>query len=236
MSYAPDKTIVRFMTDTLRFSKKMEKLGMKISAGSRRSLNDASVADIERYKNLRYEKRKLDRRKIDVLNKHIFPSMANLTVFLEYIAESYRIGCGGYVNKIFEEDLEALFFAKSTVDKSKSGAYIFRRFIDAICTFDINILYTETAYTKATYTETEDTTTKAKTRPIGSFRLMLCDIMQESINKRLVAAGPFRFNDGLFIDKTLGPDMDRARAWTRMLAQEAYEDLKFDKERRPALF
>lgn len=194
MSYAPDKVIVSFMTDTLRLGKKMEKLGTKISAGGRHSLNDASDADIERYKKLRVEKRNLDKRKVDVLDKHIFPSMANLTVFLEYIAESYRIGCGGYINKIFEENLEALFFAKSSVDKSKSGAYVFRRFIDAICTFDINILYTQTAYTRATYTETKDTTTKAKARPIGSFRLALCDIMQESINKRMVGTGQFIFD------------------------------------------
>ena len=204
----------------LQFGKNMKELDTKISAAG--GLKDASPINIERYRKLMTQKRNLDRRKVDVLSKYVFPGMANLTVFLEYIAESYRKGCGGYINKIFEEDLEALLFAKSTVDKSKKEAYIFWRLIDAICTFDINISQIENKDTKA--------------RPIGSFRLVLCDIMQESINKRLVAVGPFRFNDGLFIDKTLGPDMDRARAWTRMLAQEAYRDLKFDKEKRPALF
>jgi len=197
----------------------MDELDTKISMAG--GLKKASMADLERYDELKTEKRNLDRRKVDVLNKHIFPSMANLTIFLEYMAESYRKGGGGYINKIFEEDLEALFFAKSTVDKSKQGTSIFRRFINAICTFDIN----------TSHIETKDT----KTRPIGNFRLILCDIMQESINERLVGTGQFIF-DGLFINETLGPDMGRARAWTRMLAREAYMDLKFDKERRRALF
>jgi hypothetical protein len=221
-SYAPAKATVNFMRDVLQLGKEIEGLEERLNAAGHSSLNDASPDDIKTYRELMTQKRNLDRRKVDVLSKYIFPSMANLTVFIECIAESYRKGCGGYINKIFEEDLEALFFAKSTVDKSKKGTYIFKRLIDAICTFDINI----------SQIETKDT----KKRPIGGFRLVLCDIMQESINKRLVAVGPFRFNDGLFIDKTLGPDMDRARAWTRMLAQEAYEDLKFHKEGRPALF
>lgn len=60
--------------------------------------------------------------------------------------------------------------------------------------------------------------------------------MQESINEVLKNIGPYVFNDNVFPQETLGPDMVRARAWTRMLAREAYVDLKFDKERRPALF
>jgi hypothetical protein len=221
------------MNDMLQFGKEMDKLTTEISAAG--GLNNAPATDIERYEKLKAERRKLDRRKVDVLNRYIFPSMANLTVFLEYIAESYRKGGGGYINKIFEEDLEALFFAKSIVDKSKKGASIFWRLINAICFFDANISYIDPKKIKKI--DHVIGIKDIKTRPIGNFRLVLCDIMQELINRRLVAAGQFTFNDGLlFINETLGPDMNRARAWTRMLAGEAYQDLKFDKERRPALF
>jgi hypothetical protein len=219
------------MKNLLQFGKEMEELTTKISAAG--GLNNAPAVDIEKYEKLKAERRKLDRRKVDILNRYIFPSMANLTIFLEYIAQSYRKGGGGYINRIFEEDLEALFLVKSIVDKKREGYSIFRRLIDAICTFDVNISYIDPKKIK----KFEDVEIKdIKTKPIGNFRLILYDIMQESINNHMTAIAPYIFNDGLFINETLGPDIARARAWTRMIAREAYMDLKFDKERRPALF
>jgi hypothetical protein len=136
--------------------------------------------------------------------------MANLTVLLENMVGNE------YLAKVFREDLQALFFAKST--KSRNRAYIFRRFVNAVCDFDINKLDSETG------------------KPVERFRLILCDIMQESINDSILRKRQFIFNDELFADKALSPDMESVRAWTRMLAREAYGDLKFEMKARPALF
>jgi hypothetical protein len=198
-SYDCSNALTDLMKDLLRFEN-MARTG--------RNADDDSVTT----KELKRERVKLNRRKVEILNKHIFPNMANLTVFLEAMTNN------DFIRYIFREDLQALFFAKSTTNKNMKNKYVFRRFINAICSFEANIVDHETR------------------KPSERFKLILCDIMQESINEQMKTIAPFIFNDIVFPQETLGPDMIRARAWTRMLAREAYEDLKFNKERRPALF
>jgi hypothetical protein len=211
VSYSPARTVVEFMTDALQLSKETEELGKKISAAG--GMKEATGTDIDRHSKLVARKRTLDKRKVDLLNNHIFPSMANLIVLLEGVMGN------AYLAKVFREDLQALFFAKSTTNKNMRNAYVFWRFANAVCSFNMNKTDLETG------------------KPFERFRLILCDIMQESINDLILTQRHFIFNDeGLFVDKTLSPDMERARAWTRMLCREAYGDLKFDKDRRPALF
>jgi hypothetical protein len=74
------------------------------------------------------EGRNLDRMKVHVLDKFIFPSMANLTVFLEYIAKNEEL------QATFDDDLKELFFGKGT---GKSDATIvFQRFIQSTITWN----------------------------------------------------------------------------------------------------
>jgi hypothetical protein len=205
--FKPSRAITSIVDNLLHFENDTRALEGKIAAGT---ITDEEQIKKER-DNLRKRKTKLNRDKVHVLNKHIFPGMANLTVLLESMIGNI------YIAKIFREDVQALFFAKSTVNKNMKNAYVFWRFANAVCSFDINKWDSKTQ------------------KPFNRFKLILCDIMQERVNDSIFRTGLFIFDDEMY-GKILGPDMQRARAWTRMLARESYEDLKFDRDRRPALF
>lgn len=59
-------------------------------------------------------KRNLDRKKVYILNKHIFPSMANLILFFEYLAKDSGL------KEMFEDDVKELFgYIKKSPDAEK---------------------------------------------------------------------------------------------------------------------
>lgn len=204
--YTKSKVLGNLITDLLKYSEKLRSFNERVNTSG-----ETEGTALEK-RRLKAEKTKLNRRKVHLLNKHMFPAMANLTVLLESMVDN------DYLAKVFREDIQALFFAKSTTNKNMRNAYIFWRFANAICSFNINKVDGETE------------------KPVDRFKLILCDIMQESICDEMKRIGPFIFNDNLFARETLYPDMERLRAWTRMLAREVYDDLKFDKDSRPALF
>jgi hypothetical protein len=112
--YKPSDTLVKFLNKKLQYEKK----GKEIVMGGKRDLSQEEAK----------EGRNLDRRKVHVLNNIIFPSMANLTVFLEYIAKNEEL------QTVFEDDLKELFFGKDT---EKSYAMIvFQRFIQSAITWN----------------------------------------------------------------------------------------------------
>ena len=82
-------------------------------------------------------KRNLDRKKVYILNKHIFPSMANLILFFEYLAKDSGL------KEMFEDDVKELFgYIKKSPDAEKrededDADYtmrnaILRRFLESI--------------------------------------------------------------------------------------------------------
>jgi hypothetical protein len=144
----------------------------------------------------------LRQRKKWVLEEIIFPSMANLVVFLECIQNSPRL------SRRFEKDLRRLFLAKS--NKHKRVEYIFSRFIKASCF----------------------TTVTEEGRPVPNFRLLLVDIMQQIILQKMQVLGPRKFNDPFLWKKTLLPDMERAAAWMGEIAHEARMKERVEEARR----
>ncbi len=71
------------------------------------------------------------------------------------------------------------------------------------------------------------------------FRIILCDIMQESVYQAMADIAPLKFpydDDRLFLGKTLYADIDRAFSWTHMHADKAREHVVVDEKRRPPQF
>jgi hypothetical protein len=112
--YKPSDSLVRFLENKLQYEKKRKEIVM----GGKRDLS----------KEEEQEGRNLDRMKVHVLDKYIFPSMANLTVFLEYIAKNEEL------QTVFEDDLKELFFGKP--DEKSDAIIVFQRFIESSITWN----------------------------------------------------------------------------------------------------
>lgn len=149
-SYAPSPAIVNYMEKKLRLVEKEENLHQ---AGEELSEDDKN------------ERRKLNRDKVYILNKLIFPAMANLTIFLEYIESNEEL------QKVFDDDLEQLFFG---VPESgpKTKHPVFGRFVHAAtnCNFK-------------------------KKENIDNFRLALMNIMQTLIFNYMISIASYKMND-----------------------------------------
>ena len=205
--YSAYGTVRATMETALQWARQLEK---RTAAGD-------SIEDIFKKpgKELGKEKRRLDKRKKYLLDKFIFPAMANLTIFTEYTAKS------PYLERLFKDELKELFLGVST--KNENKRCIFDRFIVAASRITRTI-------------EKEDGNITNIPAPATDHKLILCDIMQESILYAVLVTGKSRFHYERFLDETLMPDMHRAIAWTRQFAYETYNNLDFDKERRPPQF
>jgi hypothetical protein len=78
---------------------------------------------VQEKRDLDRSENRLNKRKVDVINKHIFRSMANLTFLVE------KMQANPYIRERFEDDLKALLSAESTVVENKE--HIFLRFLKA---------------------------------------------------------------------------------------------------------
>jgi hypothetical protein len=112
--YKPSDPLVRYLQNKLQYDKKRKEIFMH----GKRDLSEEEVK----------EGRNLDRIKVHVLDKYIFPSMANLTVFLEYIAKNEEL------RRVFEDDLKELFFGKP--DEKPNANIVFQRFIQSAITWN----------------------------------------------------------------------------------------------------
>jgi len=105
-SYTPSRSLSSFLEETLQIE--IEKQNLR-SAGAKMS-EDLEV----RIKNNK-------RMKVHILDKIIFPSMANLVVFFEYVSNH------GNLQKVFDDDIQELILGKKD-----SGSIKFRRLLDGI--------------------------------------------------------------------------------------------------------
>jgi hypothetical protein len=191
--YAPVDTLTDLLGKLLRLKIEDKELDDRKYAGE----------DIKKDKNDLEKKHKLlNKQKVDVLNRHIFRAMANLTYLLEMMQHH------PYIHKRFEGDIKALFLTKSSVVKKHKS--IFERFIEASCM----------------------TTLTERGKPLPDFRLILIDMMQQLIFRKMQVIGPRKFNDTSFWEKTMMADMERAVAWIREVAHEALLKEFVDEKRR----
>jgi hypothetical protein len=164
---------------------------------------------------MKNRKRALDTMKVRVLDEVVFPSMANLTRFLEFVLVS------PYTNRVFEKDLKALFLAKSEISDNKES--IFARFIEACCWSKTLVAVSRRGKVKSHV-------------PLSDARLILMEIMMEKIWMMIPSIGEYKFKTNEFLNNVLYADFGRAVSWMIEFAHEPRGHLDFDEKRRPALF
>jgi hypothetical protein len=213
--FESDKELVRLMKDMYNLGPDVVELQNKVNGKkmAKREVNKEITAN-EKAINLRTRKKR-------VLDNIIFPSMVNLTAFLEYMAKS------PYIQIKFEKDLEHLFFSTSPeVDKhGRSNAHwIFERFIEAATRLGKN----------------KDEVKDSLLLQLPDWGLVLCDIMQSAVYQALLEMGPHKFRNPISATKILMTDIERASVWTQEISYEQYKKLRSQNEnkknKRPALF
>jgi hypothetical protein len=210
-SYKATAELTDLIDEFLRYPSKLEALQDKIRAGG---MTQEQVD--KEWDDLKHEKDNLDRIKVDVLNRHIFPAMANLTVLLEKMHDN------PHIREIFKDDLKSLFFAQSVNNEDKT--YIFYRFLHACV-----------AKPKTSEQQTKDTKT-VPTSTASDPRFILGELMQRAVYAMIEGIEPHEFKDLIFLRDMLLNDIRRSIQWTQLFAGQWHGHLKFRGKRRPALF
>jgi hypothetical protein len=164
---------------------------------------------------LKNRKRALDTMKVRILDGVIFPSMANVTRFLELVLVSPSL------NRAFERDLKSLLLANSETSKNKEP--IFARFIEACCWSMTSVAVSRRGKVKSN-------------QPLSDFRLILMGIMMDKIWKMIPGIGQYKFKNDTFLNNVLYADFGRAVSWMKEFAHEPQGNLEFDRDKRPPLF
>jgi ferredoxin-fold anticodon binding domain-containing protein len=206
-SYQAAVPLKNLIDEYLLHKEKRDKFNDKIRAGGKRRMTQVQV-DKEN-ETLKYEKKRLDKRKVDVLNEIIFPSMANLTVLLEKMKNE------PYICDIFECDIKALFLTESAETEGQAKVPIFLRFVRAC----------------VSKPQTENTTV------VPDFRFILAFHMQHTVCEMIKMEASYQLErEEKHLYEVVLHDMLRSLAWTQFFSREARGSSKFRKDRRPALF
>jgi hypothetical protein len=192
-SYVPSETLERYLNDRVTLNRKIQKFklaGEKISE------------DLDR------EDRNVRRRKVDVLDNHIFPSMANIVIFFEYLAKYPEL------SKLFEDDVKELFgYIKDPYDTTKETEWdysqrtdIFKRLIESILTWD-------------------------KKNDLHNFRIYLINTLEEIIYENIITL--IRLDKPLAqLEKAvIHPDFMRIYSYTRIFAYQYLHSEEAEKDR-----
>ncbi len=193
-SYRPSRALVNLINGLLGYRDQSKELEDRSDAW------ETTEQDKDKEKvRLKKKKDSLDKRKVIVLNKHIFPALANLTVLVEAMQEE------SYIRGKFEDDLRELFLGKSS-KRSKNSIPIFQRFIAASCTL----------------TSSVDHRTKEKKKILApDFRLFLLHIMQQTIYRKMEVIAKLKFNSPSFRKDKLLAEMKNATLSTEGFAHDA---------------
>lgn len=208
--YRPSDNLIKLMVGLHKYELDKAKLEKEIAAKRLTAKEAATEKEI-----LKNRKRAVDTMKVRVLDEVVFPSMANLTRFLEFILIS------PYTNRAFEKDLKALFLANSKTAENKQP--IFARFIEACCWSKTSEAVSRRGKIKSSV-------------PLSDTRFILMDIMMDKIWMMISEIGAYKFKSDTFLNTVLFSDFGRAVAWMKEFGFEPSRQLDFDQDRRPALF
>jgi hypothetical protein len=154
---------------------------------------------------------KLNRRKVDVLNRIIFPSMANVTFFLECLS-TYPI-----LKDIFEKDiLELLGLYQKSMKHGKSN-------IGMICPMYSNETFVFARFISSALNN-------------GNFerfdsRFYLLEYMQREVTKIISEMAEDEFGEQ-FSSKITIQDMERAYAWVKLYATRVLQQYNESEEKK----
>lgn len=198
-SYIPSETLVGYLDNRLQIEKER-----------RASLSAGEEESPEMEKKLINSKR----RKVYVLNNIIFPSMANIVIFFEYISKNPEL------QVLFEDNIKQLLWG--TYSKKVQGP-VFRRLIEAIIK----------------WSPEEHKSKKKNNMNLGNelnFRMHFYHIMLQSISLTLPARLKDQFEQmESVVNTTLITDLQRIVAWTYFLSRSA-DDFDSMTSTRPILF
>jgi hypothetical protein len=183
-SYSADRPVVTVMTDLLQYMSDKE---------NRRIVN-------------KNRKRYLDKEKVKILDRYIFPSMANLTFFFKSISRYPQL------KEIFDNDIKDLLGVNRVNPQQNNYGFIFSQLVRSILLIEEEAPSEEVA-------DKEDFPLQyqlART-DINDFRLRLNHVLQDIIRIKAVDI------DLAEVPKAekhfIEDDFNRARLWTRIIAR-----------------
>lgn len=189
--FSPDKRLFRYFENRQILEQRLNDIAENQNHGSEVDEN------IERLR------KNLDTEKSRILDKIIFPAMADLTYFLECISEN------DYLQVLFENDLKELFGIKRDPIEN-NRAFMFEALIVSLITWDPNAK-------------------ESIKKDIKNFRLIFYDLLLKIIYYRSqeIVRSLFDSNDIL---KIALHDIGRAMAWTSTFGSYIEEEyyLGFD--------
>jgi hypothetical protein len=183
--YTPERTLKNYLEQRLQIERTED------------NNDDAASA------NLTKKIKEMNRMKVYVLNKIIFPSMANVVYFLETVSENPEL------QKVFDDDLKELFGIRYPAQlKNKSYSPIIRRLTEAM------INWRE---------DTDETPYERRKHRNNNFRLALIAVMQHVIFQRIVLLSMDEVGGDManFVVKN---DVGRAWNWAQLLARSVEWD------------
>jgi hypothetical protein len=218
-SYAKPTTLLNLIERYLVNKEWREELDRCVIAGG--MTEEHAEKHREEFK---HEKNNIDVAKVRILNKHIFPEMANLTVLLE------KMQIDPYIREVFKDDIENLFFARSTDIEDKT--HIFYRFLSACVAKPKRSRRVDSNE----QTRNKDATPRTDLElPLDS-RFILAEYMQRAVYAMVSGIEPQELGGLTFLQNKLLSDIENATQWLTLLAQRAHDHLEIDEDRRPALF
>lgn len=183
-SYLPDYSIVRLLTLLLQYKSDIE---------------DRQIVD-------KSKKRYLDKEKVTILDKFIFPSMANLTFFFKSISRYPEL------KKIFDDDIKDLLGVRRINPEQNKYGFIFSQLVRSI------LLIEEEPYSEEVADKEDFPLHKQSARTEkNDFRLRLNHILQDIIKIKAVDIDL----DGVSNSekRIVQDDFNRVRLWTRIIAE-----------------
>jgi hypothetical protein len=182
--FKPDKAIVGYMKEKLQIDQKKSE---SVKRGE-----ELSEKDERRERNLRTDKTRM-------LDKIIFPSMANLTYFLDSISKHPNL------QSIFEDDLKDLFGIKRNNPDAQNRGFMFGKLMTGIMSWDPLAI-------------------DPKVKDKRNFRLILLRILQRAIFDLTMQLAIEEFPTGTA--KIISEDIARAVAWIDFYASRVEEEDK----------
>jgi hypothetical protein len=181
--YPPEEAVVSLMTNLLQYS-----------------------SDLEYGRNVeKNRKRYLDKEKVTILDKFIFPSMANLTFFFKSISRYPEL------KHIFDDDIKDLLGVRRIDPQHNKYGFILSQLVRSI------LLIEEEEYSEEASAR-EDFPLHYQLAKIdkGDFRLRLNQILQDIIKIKIMdidLAGVSEIEKRFLLD-----DFNRVLLWTRIIA------------------
>lgn len=188
-AYKPNKALTKYLEEKLQLAKLEHKNKL---AGDPLSKKDQKKKELNQ------------RKRVYVLNRHVFESMANIVYFFEFVRDNSLLDD-------YEDEIRELLRGRMYV-RNRLGNEIFVRLIDSMLEWDMK----------------KDT---------DNFRVIMLSEMQGIVRYQFERLSSLVFGQDVS-DDIVGPDLYRAFAWTRALAQrkETYRVAKPQNHHRPVLF